>query len=248
MAEQADILKYGDDAKRYGEKALGYPDADAYARGSKSYILVIFAGGYNTYGADISREINDIKIGRWYPHTKDFEKTADFINSKNKVIVKDKDGFIGAFLTFKGKISKVVFIGHGSSTSLGLSGDSSSFFSEEFNAGAISAYQQVIDDKIKPLFTEDASFEILSCNAGAGKAFVTAIAKGFGITVKAFNQELAWCVTYDEAKIRVTHTGKIAPLSEVKAEKAKLGRDPDETNAIWHAGTSSLVFPVIITP
>lgn len=196
--------------------------------------IVIIANGYPGYSSE-KKEIEDSQKGLWLPSTSDFKTTAtDTQKSIQGASVADE--FFGALQSVGGKIKRVIFIGHGNTSGLGLSGKPMSWFEKGLDQSDLTRWQNSIDTDIKPKFVEGATLDIYACNVAAGGTFIKALAQSLGICVRGFPGPVYWCLGNKDGA--VTSRGRIAS-SIVKT---------DHTCKGWHKGANKLAPPDKICP
>lgn len=157
-------------------------------------------------------EINALLNDEWFPSTKDF--AAAIRNSgakgKNHTIVDHSAGFINlVFMQPKGSITRLNFVTHGSSDSIGLKGrieDDGVYFDEELEAGVLQGFKEngilkedgtvVPWTEVQARFAKDAVIVVYACKTALSEAFLQDLADIFGVTVQGFTAELHY--TYGE--------------------------------------------------
>lgn len=217
-----DPFNQGGNSKRGKKKASGKT-------------LLITASGYGGF-ASTAKEIEAIESGIWLPHNADFNQTAAHTRGKTHFGASDKKQFIGAIEGASGKLSRIVFIGHGFSSGLGLSGDQLDLFGETFDETSIDEFQDNINQNIKPKLLKDAVFDIIACNVGVSSGFLSKMANAFGICIRAYDEEVLWCVSFNKANNQITGRGRIGPKSQVSGKKC--------SDQSWFRGVKKVVPPV----
>jgi hypothetical protein len=226
-------LRYGQQAVQAGQAALG----GGQPRGSTQ--IVITAGGFPGY-PDAASEIEQLEAGHWMPSTVDFNQTG--ADSRGQFFTARRaEEFFGPLMNASGSIGRIAFIGHGYTRGIGLSGDSSGQFSEVVDTTKLAEWQQTIDSQVKPKLGEAAVLDIYACRVGIGEGFQKALAQSLGLCVRAFTEEVAWCIDYNREPKKITSRGRISPRSAVVAG-APCGKPP------WRSGVDGLVPPVRVCP
>jgi hypothetical protein len=200
--------------------------------------IIIVSGGYPGV-SDEKAEIERIKNNTWVPATRDFVQTASD-TQKSFSAASDVAQFMGALQAEPGSISRIVFVGHGNADGLALSGDSHGFATKTLTAQELDAWQNTIDSSIKPKLVEGATIDLIACNVAMGKQFMEKLAKSFGKCVRAYVEEVAWCVDHDEKVI--TLRGRIAPQSAIANKKLTCG------DKAWQVGVSKMIPPHKVCP
>jgi len=177
---------------------------------SSARLVVIVANGFPGYRGDVKKEIHEAKIRVWLPGTPDFIATAGYTTKGEYYGASNAEEFFGALANHKGKINRVIFIGHGQSEALGLSGDTSGFFSNALGVLGIPKWQNYINAKIKPKLTRNATIDLVACNVAVGEVFMREMAKAFGICVRGFTQPVLWCLKWNEDETAITSRGLVA--------------------------------------
>jgi hypothetical protein len=236
------VLSYGDKALSYGDEAVKnrVTDYDNVLMPTKKgtspgKLVLIVANGYSGYKT-VGDEIAALEGGYWLPHTQDFLATAADSGINEPEGASTANEFFAALQGVSGKISRIVFIGHGSSTALGLSGTPLDFFGETLDSNDLKSWQEDIDRTIKPKLNKDAKIDLIACNDHAGKAFVKDMANALGICVRYFPEAVMWCVSYDETKKVITGRGRLGPQSRV-------GDSKNCSQSVWYEGVKKLIPP-----
>jgi len=234
------VLTYGDRAVDDTADAvlddraleLGGPGGGRKKRPTKKkpsgVVVVIVAGGFPGYASE-KDEIADMGANRWLPHTEDFKETAGpgFWEATNVSY------FLGAINKQTKTIARVVFIGHGSPTGLGLSGKrdgSVTRFTEKLDADALDENQDTIRQLAAKLHP-DATIDLVCCDVGLGQSFIKRMANSFGRCVRAFQGAVYW-----------EH-----PLNETKTAIANRGRTSSD-NRSFKKGYAHLAYSVTVCP
>ena len=176
--------------------------------------LIFWAGGFRDYASD--RDAIAALGSRWFPMSKDFNKTASFTSFTKSIGITRSattaNHFISQLRKFKvGKltrntISRIVFIGHGDGVSLGFGGHVHSstkkrtypvcritnWLDATYLLTVNTAHRQQIRDRL----TANARIDIVACVpknriAKAG-VFNQVLANFFDATVHGFDKELEW--------------------------------------------------------
>jgi hypothetical protein len=229
---QNPVLEYGNDAVQkpadaalgYGNSAVEYKDKGKKTPNPKKSPpgkqVVIVSGGYGGYKSDAD-EIKAMET-KWYPNTADFIVAARKIQ-QNVWGAKKVNNFF-AVLTKYDKISKIIFLGHGSSSGIALSGEPGDL-QDELTIDELSKWNQWVKDNIVPKLDAGATIEIYACHAaqGLGQPYLKAIANSFERCVNSFAEEVAFEypeLDKDKSKI-VKRTGGVATISDAKAKNWK---------------------------
>jgi len=147
-----------------------------------------------------------IKAGNWFPGDKDFAaamKNSGF-KGRDWQIVSSTPSFINLiYREPKGSIQQVNFVTHGASDEIGLAGTvepGSVYFSDGLdeaeldgfrNNGILNADGSVTPwSEVQARFAPEAEIIIYACKAALDRAFLKYLADTFGVTVKAFSNEL----------------------------------------------------------
>jgi hypothetical protein len=198
--------------------------------------IVISAGGYDGYSndADELETLNSL-TRPWYPNTKDFHQTSNDTPGSHRNAATKADEFFGALQALEGKIRRIVFIGHGSSSGyLGLSGHTLGPPTEVLDESDLNRWQVSIDTLIKPKLDENAKIDLYACQAGLSEDFMKAMAKSFGICVRGFERLVAWCISWNDEEI--TSRGRLA-------EEGSEGDSKNCLSAGWHKGVNGFLPP-----
>lgn len=169
--------------------------------------IIICAGGFDRPYVSDADEIQAIDslspLTHWDPSTLDFEATA----RTKHFIAKNASDFLGALQTSPGPIGRVVFIGHGSPYSIGLSGRNNNGvrFSEMISSTEL-GNMQAAAQALQPKFAKGATIDLVACYCGRGATFVQQFADTFNCMVRAFTGSVYW--TIDINKGRITGRGK----------------------------------------
>ncbi len=123
----------------------------------------------------VAHEISTIDGGFWMPQTADFEATANFTPGALRLPASDPESFFGA-LTKAGRARRIIFVGHGSTSEIGLKG-AAFIFDKAIGVDELNKWHTTIQSKIKPL-TKGKVFDLITCNAGAGTQFPQQLAIG----------------------------------------------------------------------
>jgi hypothetical protein len=222
-------------------------------------LITIVANGFPGYNND-PKEVERADGKLWFPNTIDFNRTASDTTGAQRYGASNAAEFFGALQAAKGVISRVIFIGHGNESGLGLSGDTLSIQDERLTKDDFGRFQQLIDDAIKPKLATDAVIDILACKAAAGTGFIQAMASSLNVTVRGFAEPVMWCLdwegvgksdgTPDYSQARVTSRGRIVAASKLRQwERANPGRRPRCRNRkLWHKGANKFIPPVPVSP
>lgn len=229
-------LQYGRQAVQTGQAALG-SGGRGQPRGSTQ--IVITAGGFPGY-PDAATEIEQLDAGHWMPASVDFNETGAQSRGRFSTATR-AEHFFGALTSAGGSIGRIAFIGHGYPKGLGLSGDNTGQFSEVIDTSKLTEWQQTIDTQVKPKLGSDAVLDIYACRVGIGEGFQKALAQSLGICVRAFSEQVAWCIDFDRDPKRITSRGRICPRSAVVAGTPC-------SSSPWHKGVDGLVPPVRVCP
>lgn len=228
------VLQYGQQAVQAGQTALG--GGQAQPRGSTQ--IVIIAGGFPA--PDDATAIERLEAGRWMPSTVDFDKTG--ADSRGRRFAASRaEEFFGPLAKAGGSIGRIAFIGHGYAKGIGLSGDNTGQFSEVVDASTLTEWQQTIDSQVKPKLGSQAVLDIYACHVAIGEGFQKALAQSLGICVRAFSEEVAWCIDFNRESKKIISRGKISPRSAVVAGTPC-------SHAPWHSSVDGLVPPVRVCP
>jgi hypothetical protein len=223
---QNPVLEYGNDAvQKPADAALGYGNSAVEYKDKKNpkpkkstpgKPVVIISGGYGGYKSQAD-EIKAMEV-KWYPNT------ADFIVAAKKIQqdvwgAKKVDNFF-AVLNRYNKISKITFLGHGSSSGIALSGEPGDL-QDELTVQELEKWNQWIKDNIVPKLDPNATIDIYACRAaqGLGQPYLKAIANSFERCVNSFTEEVAFQLPEadkDKSKI-VNRPGGVATISDAKA-------------------------------
>lgn len=151
-------------------------------------------------------EIDALTGDKWFPSTKDF--AAAIKNSgakgKNYTIVDHSASFINlVFMQPKGSITRLNFVTHGASDSIGLKGrieDDGVYFDEDLEEGVLQGFKDngiLKDDgavvpwsEVQARFAKDAVIVVYACKAALSEDFLQFLADVFGVTVQGFTTEL----------------------------------------------------------
>ncbi len=236
--QDPDFLRYGDEAvdqpidfvlndvavadpmKKDKKKKKGKKKA-------KGKTVILIASGFPGY-PDAAAEIEAIKGNKWSPHSEDFQETATGWS------VEDAGRVIGTLKGISGPIGRIVFIGHGSPTSLGLSGNrvgSVIRFTEKLSATELDVYQDNISKTIVPKLHENATIDLIACNTAISKTFMKKFATIFKRCVRGFGGYIYWQHPISDAGDEIMNRGWIS--SDGKT---------------FHKGIKDLKFPVTICP
>lgn len=202
-------------------------------------LVLIIANGYTGYDS-VQDEIKALENGYWLPHNEDFRKTAAHTRSKTLRGASKADEFFGALQSVNGKISRVVYIGHGFSSGLGLSGSPLDFFGETLESTDIERWQADINTSIKPKFTKGAKMDLVACNLAADESFISNLANALGICIRAFSEPVQWCTTYNKGQNKITSRGRIGPKSATKGKSC--------SDKAWSKGVNKFVPPKEVCP
>lgn len=243
-----DFLQYGDEAVErpidsvLDDSAVAEPmkkDKRKKRKQSAGKLVLITANGYTGYDS-VQDEINALQGKFWFPHTKDFNQTAADTRNKIHFGASNADEFFGALQNVRGKISRIVFIGHGFPGGLGLSGEPLNFFGKTLESTDIDHWQADINESIKPKLMENAKIDLVACNLAIDKAFMSDLANALGICVRAFSEAVVWCTTFDKDKKKITGRGRIGPKSAVKGKSC--------SDKAWSKGVNNFVPPEEVCP
>lgn len=230
------VLQYGQQAVQAGQTALS---GGGRAQPSGSTQIVIIAGGF--HGApDAATEIERVDAGRWMPSTVDFEETGAQSRGQRFAASRAEE-FFGPLAKASGRIGRIAVIAHGYNKGIGLSGDSTGQFSEVIDTAKLAEWQQTIDGQVKPKLGSEATLDIYACEVGIGEGFQKALAQSLGICVRAFSEEVAWCIEFNREPKKITSRGRICPRSAVVANTPC-------SSSPWHKGVDGLVPPVRVCP
>jgi hypothetical protein len=163
---------------------------------AKPIHIIIYAGGfeyqeyYTNYPKD---EWDDLTKGKWWPTSKDFEKTALRVSQEEeKAFTKvykaeNMTDFVEAIKEqADNSVGVVSLIGHGDEGEFWFSDDQ--IF--DLNHEGIS--------EIKGRFTrKNAKITFYSCTTGAKEEFLQEVACKLGIRAQGFSKKLIWVVRYD---------------------------------------------------
>jgi hypothetical protein len=221
----------------------------------KGKLVVIVAGGFEGDKGNDAEEVRRHEAESWSPNTKDFMRTARDTLGVDKPIrsASNAKQFFGALADVEGNISRIVYIGHGGSGGLVLSGDTFGFPDETLEKGDFGGFQNLIDAKIRPKLLDGAVLDLVACSVAVDLDFMKDMATSLGVVVRGFDDEIAWCLKpegvkkgegspdYSQAEIR--SRGRIARLGDVKEWEANNPKKekPDCTNSkVWHKGVGNL--------
>ena len=178
-----------------------------------------------------------IKAGDWFPSDKDF--AAAMKNSGFKGRDWQKVGSTPSFINLifresKGSIERVNFVTHGASDEIGLAGKvepGAVFFSDGLDEATLDGFRTngILNDDgtvtpwsvVQARFAPDAEIVVYACKAALDRAFLQYLADTFGVTVKAFSNELHYVYpmtdldkgTVPRTKLTVEGAGNITSLS-----------------------------------
>ena len=150
-----------------------------------------------------------------------------------------------------GKISKIVFIGHGGADQIGLSGDTNGAFHVTFSdIEFTSERQEVFEQYVKPKLSKNAEIHLITCNLAVTKSFMQSMADFFGIPVRAYSESIRWCVSFTHSN-KIYSRGLLAPQSEVdkvlmSGTQQKI--DPPCNKPPWKKGLKGMVPPQVVYP
>ena len=177
-------------------------------------------------------EIDAINGGSWFPSTQDFAAAIKNSGAKGKhhTIVDHSASFINlVFMQPKGSITRLNFVTHGSSDSIGLQGrieDDGVYFDEELEAGVLQGFKEngiLKDDgtvvpwpEVKARFAKDAVIVVYACKAALSEAFLQDLADIFGVTVQGFTAELHY-----------TYSGEALSDSKIDRKQLKIDGQSD---------------------
>lgn len=201
---------------------------------SAGKLILIVANGYGGFKS-VQDEIKALQGGFWLPHNEDFRKTAAHTRNKTLLGASNADEFFSGLRGVKGKISRIVYIGHGFRGGLGLSGDQLDFFGETLESTDIDRWQADINTSIKPKLMKDARIDLVACNLALDKAFMQKLADALGICVRAFSEPVLWCTAYDKSKNEITSRGLIGPKSAVQGKSC--------SDKAWSRGVNKFAPP-----
>ena len=205
-------------------------------KGGAGKQIVIYARGYKPYKSE-AKEIEFLDSGMWLPTSADFEQTAFDTQSRNIYGAANASEFFGALQKAKGRIKRVVVIGHGGTSGISLSGGALSFgFSQGVDVNALETWKVNIS-RMKHKFAK-ANIDIYACDLGLGGAFAAQLAKSFGATVRAYDGPVYWCVRHRGN--RIVSRGRISPPKVKRAEEC--------SGAGWYKGVNKLIPPVRAKP
>ncbi len=164
-----------------------------------------------------------IKAGEWFPSEKDFAAAMKNSGFKGRDWLKigSTPSFINLiFREPKGSIARVNFVTHGASDEIGLSGDvepGAVHFTDGldeaqfdgFRANGILNKDGTVTpwSEVQARFAPDAEIVIYACRAALDRSFLQYLADTFGVTVKAFSNELHY--VYPNADLDI---GKVPRL------------------------------------
>jgi len=204
--------------------------------------VILYAGGYPGYKRD-DVEIAFIEMNNSYPNTIDFKQTAKDTQKDHLHPVKDVKSFFEAFKKEQGMIRRIVIIGHGSPMGIGLSGGTGGPSSQRLSKTDLEnpKWIKFINENIKPKLQSNTYIDIYACSTAIGNDFLKPLARAFGVKVRGFDEDIAWCITYNNSKDKITSRGRIAPKS--KRPKSKSCNDKG-----WHKGVNKFFPPMEVTP
>jgi hypothetical protein len=195
---QNPVLEYGNEAvQKPADAALGYGNSAVQYKGKKTSSpkkstpgkkVVILSGGYKGYKSEAD-EIKAMET-RWFPNTADFKAAANKLQQHDVWSAKKVDNFFAALNQYK-KISKITFLGHGSSSGMALSGEPGDL-DEEITEEKLDTWNQWINENIVPKLDANATIEIYACHAGqgVGQPYLKKVANTFHRCVTSFAQEV----------------------------------------------------------
>jgi len=240
------ILQYGDDAVErpldaiLNDSSVAEPFQKSKRKKRKKAtgkLVLITANGYGGFDSK-SKEINALEGGSWLPHTEDFNNTASHTRGKIHFGASNADEFFGALQSVKGNISRIVFIGHGSPGHLGLSGDPLNFFGETLDSNDIERWRGDINTSIKPKLLKNAKLDLVACNLAVSGDFMAKLSKALGVCVRAFNEPVLWCTTYNKEQQTIISRGRIGAKSIV------VGKSCGRSKKGWFKGVNKFIPPI----
>lgn len=182
------------------------------SKGTTGQTVILVASGFGGY-SDEAEEIDAIKSNKWVPHSEDFKATAGY-TTKSYFEITNAGKFIGALgENISGKIGRIVFIGHGSPTHLGLSGrreDSVTRFTESLTVSDLNNYHDYVLNKIQPKLDENLTIDLIACESGLGKKFIEKLAATFNRCVRGFKGAVYWKHPINDEETKITNRGRIS--------------------------------------
>ncbi len=178
-----------------------------------------------------------IKAGDWFPSEEDFAaviKNSGF-KGRDWQTVGSTPGFINLiFREPKGSIERVNFVTHGASDEIGLAGTvepGAVYFSDGLDEAELDGFRTngILNDngtvtpwsEVQARFAPGAEIVVYACKAALDRAFLQYLADTFGVTVKAFSNELHYIYPMADldkgivprSKLTVEGVGNITSLS-----------------------------------
>jgi hypothetical protein len=240
-AQDQEVIRYGYEAVQRpigavlddGVTAKPTKQKKGEGVGGGGQTVVLVAAGFGGY-SDEAEEIEAIKSSQWVPHSADFKATAEFTTRGYFEVFRASE-FVGALgENTTGKIGRIVFIGHGCSTHLGLSGHREGAvtrFSQSFTVSDLENYHDYVLEKIQPKLDPDAVIDLVACESGIGKAFTEKLAATFNRCVRGFKGPVFWEHPINDEKTKIVNRGRVS-----------------SDNQNFHNGISGLAFDPPICP
>ena len=161
--------------------------------------MVLVSGGFSLFASDteeaefLEKRSAGTIMGQWYPSTKDFLITAnDTLSRATPIKVNTAAEVLGTLQQEPGPFARVIFIGHGSASGLGLAG---SLDGSMMRFSAMLRKEDLADpmwdsvvQQIRAKFREDATFDIYACNVAVGGSFTKALATAFDVKGAIFQK------------------------------------------------------------
>jgi hypothetical protein len=178
-----------------------------------------------------------IKSGTWFPSEKDFAAALknSGLQGRDWQIVGSTPSFIKLiFREPKGSIERVNFVTHGASDEIGLTGTvepGEVHFSDGLDEAELDGFRAngILNDDgsvtpwsdVQARFAPNAEIVVFACKAGIDRKFLQFLADTFGVTVKAFSNELHYVYPMADldngivprTKLTVEGVGNITSLS-----------------------------------
>lgn len=196
--QQNDVLQYGYDAvQKPIDAVLNYSGTPTPMSSGSGSLVVLVAGGFKRY-ANEEEEKQDLDQDKEWkgPNTVDFEATAYQTSGigNNYTPVSNEAQFVGT-LQRAGNISRIVYIGHGSSSGLSLGGGSFDKYSLQ-NPQYSKIFEAIKNNK-------PSSIDLISCFGGISSDFTKLLAKTFGCNVRGYKGRVHWRATLNDSHTKI---------------------------------------------
>jgi hypothetical protein len=222
--QDPDFLQYGDEAVERPISSVldSSATADPMQKGGKKKkqvrtqgkTVILVAGGFDGYNSEAEEieAIKSTKIDRWEPHSADFRATARFSTGESHPITTSA-GFFEQLQGTQGKIARIVFIGHGNQSMLGLSGTRGEMgiqFTQWLDDSALDENQSTIVQSIQPKLDKNATIDIFACHVGVTPEFMKKIAVTFNRCVRGFSGPVFWQAPINDEGTKITNRGLVS--------------------------------------